>query len=355
MATTERPLTPRQERFAQLVAHGKKSQADAYREAYPTSCQWKDASVYVAASELAADAKVSRRIQELKVITHENVGLQAEKVLMEVKMLAHSDIGSVMHPDGRVKLPNELDPATRAAVKKFRIDELGRIEYARQGHEAPGPVRARQPPADRWPDCAARPAHGVRRPPERRRCAARRRQRHRHGGLTVGNTRKPRKAYRPRLIEPDPVSLAIARASLVPQEGKAAMLQRLQAALEGLRTANGGWPAWCDMADAMNVAEQLALAGIASDRLLEIEDAQASLSALHERHGHTGSWTLYPRELHALDEGAFFLRTQLAHCTQGELDGAIKRVERRMSQALAGNGTPGGRKYVGRLGNPTTT
>ena len=31
--------------------------------------------------------------------------------------------------DGRVKLPHELDAATRAAVASFKIDEYGRIEY----------------------------------------------------------------------------------------------------------------------------------------------------------------------------------------------------------------------------------
>jgi hypothetical protein len=130
MAMQERALTPRQERFAQLVAGGTMSQADAYREAYPASKGWKSAeSVHVNAAQLAADTKVRIRIEELQQAAADQAGLDAQKVIAEVRKLAHSDIGSVMHPDGRVKLPHELDPSTRAAVKKFKIDELGRIEY----------------------------------------------------------------------------------------------------------------------------------------------------------------------------------------------------------------------------------
>ena len=50
-------------------------------------------------------------------------------MLDEIAMLAHSDVSGIMHPDGRVKLPHELDAATRAAVASFEIDATGRIKY----------------------------------------------------------------------------------------------------------------------------------------------------------------------------------------------------------------------------------
>ena len=56
-------LTPKQEKFAQLVADGM-SQSDAYREAYNSSA--KPESVHVKASELMADVKVSVRVAELR-------------------------------------------------------------------------------------------------------------------------------------------------------------------------------------------------------------------------------------------------------------------------------------------------
>ena len=161
---------------------------------------------------------------------------------------------------------------------------------------------------------------------------------------------KPRKAYRPRPVDIDPTQLAIARAALVPQAQRAQLVAPVRRALDGLRTATGGWQAWCGMADAMNVAERLALAGIASDRMPEIQAAQAALQALHARHAATGSWTLRAAELKALDDGAFFHKVQLEHCTQGELHDAIQAVQRRVAQALAGNAPRDARVCVGQLG-----
>lgn len=56
-------LTPKQEKFAQLVADGM-SQSDAYREAYNSKA--KPESVHVKASDLMADVKVSVRVAALR-------------------------------------------------------------------------------------------------------------------------------------------------------------------------------------------------------------------------------------------------------------------------------------------------
>ncbi len=122
-------LSSQQERFAVLVAGGTMSQSEAYRETYPASRKWKPSAVHVEACELAANTKVAQRIQALCRIAAEKASLNAAEILREVRRIALSDIGELMHADGRVKLPNELDPATRATIKKFKIDELGRIEY----------------------------------------------------------------------------------------------------------------------------------------------------------------------------------------------------------------------------------
>lgn len=53
----------RHERFAQLVAEGK-SQSEAYREVYPGSRAWQDASVHQRASKLCA--KVLPRVRALQ-------------------------------------------------------------------------------------------------------------------------------------------------------------------------------------------------------------------------------------------------------------------------------------------------
>lgn len=121
-------LTPQQEKFAQGVASGL-TLADAYRQAYPLSKNWKPLSLHPKASGLAADSKVSARIASLARKVEEAFTVDTAKLLREASRLAHSDIANIMHPDGRVKLPHELDPETRAAVASFKIDEYGRIEY----------------------------------------------------------------------------------------------------------------------------------------------------------------------------------------------------------------------------------
>ena len=58
-------LTPKREKFAQeLVRTG--GQSEAYREAYPSSRNWKSETVHSAASRLAADGKVHARVEELR-------------------------------------------------------------------------------------------------------------------------------------------------------------------------------------------------------------------------------------------------------------------------------------------------
>ena len=121
-------LTPQQEKFAQGVASGL-TQSAAYRQAYPKSNAWKDTSVNVNASKLLADTNIRQRVASLARKVEEAFTVDTAKLLREASRLAHSDIANIMHPDGRVKLPHELDPETRAAVSSFKIDEYGRIEY----------------------------------------------------------------------------------------------------------------------------------------------------------------------------------------------------------------------------------
>lgn len=59
------PKTDRIEIFAQAIVDGK-TQADAYRAAFPASLKWKADYVYIKASEMAKDQKVLLRVQELR-------------------------------------------------------------------------------------------------------------------------------------------------------------------------------------------------------------------------------------------------------------------------------------------------
>lgn len=83
-------LTPQQEKFAQAVASGK-NQAEAYREAYPLSKKWKDASVHVKASELMANGKVSVRVREIQAAIAERAEVNAADVLREAYNILLAD------------------------------------------------------------------------------------------------------------------------------------------------------------------------------------------------------------------------------------------------------------------------
>lgn len=130
-AKNEHGLTPQQEKFAQMVGGGKPA-GEAYREAYPKSKAWKDESVRVEAAKMLANPNISQRVAQIQAEGAQAAGLEYAEIAREIKRVALSDIaGIVKIVEGKalIRLPHELDPATRAAVASFEIDEFGRIKY----------------------------------------------------------------------------------------------------------------------------------------------------------------------------------------------------------------------------------
>lgn len=121
-------MTPKREAFARLVASGK-SQSEAYRQSFDVS-RMKPEHVAKRASEVATNRDVAGRIKELQAKAADVAVMDKAKILREVDRLALSDLRGVYDTvQKRIKLPHELDDATAAAVKSFKIDEFGRIEY----------------------------------------------------------------------------------------------------------------------------------------------------------------------------------------------------------------------------------
>lgn len=115
-------LTPQQEKFAMGVASGK-TQADAYREAYPRSKDWKDGSVHTKASLLMAEVKVQQRVAELRErITNTGVA-SAARVLLEASRIALFDPRKLFRDDGTPKPIAELDDDTAAALAGLDVHE----------------------------------------------------------------------------------------------------------------------------------------------------------------------------------------------------------------------------------------
>lgn len=78
MGRTREGLTPAQEAFCLAVVETN-NQAEAYRRAYPKSLKWKDNAVWVNASALMADTKVSLRVAELRSIIAERAQITLEE------------------------------------------------------------------------------------------------------------------------------------------------------------------------------------------------------------------------------------------------------------------------------------
>lgn len=125
-------LTPQREVFAVSLAAGKMNQSEAYRAAFKCA-RMSAKQIHEEASKLAADPKVRQRVLGLQAIAAKAAVLEATDIMLETRRVALSDIGGVIgEKNGKVMvlMPNELDAATRAAVKSFEIDDLGRIKYS---------------------------------------------------------------------------------------------------------------------------------------------------------------------------------------------------------------------------------
>ena len=165
---------------------------------------------------------------------------------------------------------------------------------------------------------------------------------------------KPRKRYVPKHVDLDTIGLAIGRATVLDAEQRVKLNISVLDALVAFRHGGGNRAHWMNLADAMNVAEAIAQAGIFGDDMpAAYAAAQQVLSDVSDRHEAGGSWTLRGPELTALDQAVQCHELQLDHVSQGELADAITLVKHRVAGALAGNAAPGTRICTaGTLGRP---
>lgn len=150
----------------------------------------------------------------------------------------------------------------------------------------------------------------------------------------------------------NPVAVALENAARLAARDRLALQGIVRNALEAYRTGQDCAAQWCVLADALNVAEGLAAAGICSDEASceRIAAGQRALSLAHRRHAERGSWTMYAAELRALDEAVWVGSVQLDHCSLGEYERAVEATRRRMQQARAGNAPAGAVVCMGALG-----
>lgn len=143
-------------------------------------------------------------------------------------------------------------------------------------------------------------------------------------------------------------AMAIESARKLRPEARTELQHIISVAFDEFRAGRDCANHWRTMADALNTAEMLAKAGIASADASKarIDDAMRVLADVHERHAARKSWTLRGPELQALSDGLWVARIQLEHCSLGEFERARKQVAQRIRQARAGN-VPAGAHVVG--------
>ena len=123
-------LSPQQEKFALGVASGK-SQAEAYRVAYPRSKAWKADTVHQAASRLMASSKVAARVKEIREQITSSEIASARQTLIEASRIALFDPRKLFREDGSPKPISELDDDTAAALAGLDVHE----EYQGSGED----------------------------------------------------------------------------------------------------------------------------------------------------------------------------------------------------------------------------
>ena len=121
-------MTSRQEKFAELVASGMTQRA-AYREAYPNSRKWKDASVDNKASALAKTGEVSARLRGARAAAAQKSRLTRERKLA----LIEADVEKAVAAGDRyglialLKLHNEMTGDNAPVKTEATVDILTAI------------------------------------------------------------------------------------------------------------------------------------------------------------------------------------------------------------------------------------
>ena len=78
---------------------------------------------------LLKNVKFKTEIDKLLNNCNEDAYLDAVKLRREISRLAFSDPRRILREDGTVKMPNELDDDTAAAIASFEISADGSIKY----------------------------------------------------------------------------------------------------------------------------------------------------------------------------------------------------------------------------------
>lgn len=132
----QKKLTPKQEKFAQLIARGG-SHSDAYRGSYNAS-KMKPASVQRKAHELLQNVHVSARVEELKKQLDAKHLITREEMLLDMMKIRNVDILDMIDCIDEIegveivkwKDPSKWTKSQRRSVKSIKNSSVGiQIEF----------------------------------------------------------------------------------------------------------------------------------------------------------------------------------------------------------------------------------
>jgi len=157
--------------------------------------------------------------------------------------------------------------------------------------------------------------------------------------------RIPRK---PRPVILDTMGYAKESTSELDIRNRILVLGTAQGALLALKTARDSQNAWRGLVDAFNVSEALVGQKVGENPEIRalISQAQAAMAELLEQAQATGSWTLRPHWLRAIEAGLDVFVAQVELCTFRQYNDALEKVKRVTSGALAGSPPPGTKVYT---------
>jgi phage terminase small subunit len=118
----DKGLTIKQEKYAQGLFAGL-TQREAYKQAYDASGMT-DKTIDEEACRVAADCKVSARIQELEDELRLRNMVTIERVVTEYAKLGFFDPRKLFNDDGRPKEITELDDDTAASLAGLDVQEV---------------------------------------------------------------------------------------------------------------------------------------------------------------------------------------------------------------------------------------
>ncbi|WRQ05488.1 tail assembly protein [Ralstonia phage AhaGv] len=121
VASSDAPLSPRQERFVEEYLKDSNATQAAIRAGYSPGKDNKAA--HVQANRLLSYASVIRAIEERRAKLGKRFELTRERMMEEYCKIAFADPRNFFREDGTLKLVTELDDATAAALAHFEVLE----------------------------------------------------------------------------------------------------------------------------------------------------------------------------------------------------------------------------------------